>query len=245
MIVVGTTVCGFVMGQENTWASWMRNAEAIKASHPEGVEYFATIQTDVRGLSPFWPFVDRLTELGGRYWTFSLDDGRTEITTWNRLRHSTTGLNLVADHAYQDHANCSHLLFLAADVEPPADVLPKLLEVNYPVVAPFMSTYVEHGFGAADHPDVPGYPFPVKDTVITTSAMLIARRILQFVRWRWDAHVGCGDDHCFLHDLGKFHDIHQYMRMDCVARHFPERITSAGFHPSLRERGHTDLRVYR
>ena len=97
MIVVGTTMAAFVMDQEDTWASWMRNAEAVKSTHPE-VQYFVAIQVDKRGLEPFQPLLDRLAEIGGEYWTYSLDDGRTSVTTANRLRHIVVGQNLVVDY---------------------------------------------------------------------------------------------------------------------------------------------------
>ena len=59
-------------------------------------------------------------QIGGEHWTFSLDDGRTEVTTANRLRHITAGQNLATDRACSS-PDCTHLLFLAADLEPPAD----------------------------------------------------------------------------------------------------------------------------
>lgn len=139
MIVIGTTLCSFAMSKEQCWSYWLANADAIKASHPAGVQYFAAIEIDARGLAPFKPLVDRLEQIGGAYWTYSLDDGRTTISTANRLRHIVTGQNLVTDYATTP--GFSHLLFMAADCAPPPDALPKLLEVNHPLVGGEVTTY--------------------------------------------------------------------------------------------------------
>lgn len=230
MIIVGTTLAAFVMDQEDTWASWMRNAEAVQATYPE-VKYFAAIQVDKRGLEPFKPFLDRLAQIGGEYWTYSLDDGRTSVTTANRLRHIVIGQNLVVDFA-QSHPNCSHLLFLAADCQPSDDVLPKLLEMNYPLTAPFISTYGLTG------PVVDSYPFPVMDAMASAAAIMIAREVFTKIRWRWDFDTGMSDDPCYHHDAKTLLGIPTHVRTDIRAAHFPETIGA------IETRGH-DMTVVR
>lgn len=230
MIVVGTTLAAFVMDQEDTWASWMRNAEALQSSH-HGVKYFAAIQVDKRGLEPFQPFIDRLSQIGGEYWTYSLDDGRTSVTTANRLRHIVVGQNLVVDYS-QSHPNCSHLLFLAADCMPPDDVIPKMLEMNYPLTAPFITTYGLRG------PAVTSYPYPVEDAMASAAAIFIAREIFTKIRWRWDFDTGMTDDPCYHHDAKTLLGISTHVRTDVIAKHYPETIGA------IETRGH-DMKVVR
>lgn len=230
MIVVGTTLAAFVMDQEDTWASWMRNAEAVKASHPE-VKYFAAIQVDKRGLEPFKPLLERLEAIGGEYWTYSLDDGRTSVTTANRLRHIVVGQNLVVDYS-QSHPNCSHLLFLAADCMPSDDVIPRMLEMNYPLTAPFITTYGLKG------PEVPGYDFPVMDAMASAAAIFIAREVFTKIRWRWDFDTGMTDDPCYHHDAKNLLGIPTHVRRDVLAKHYPETIGA------IETRGH-DMSVIR
>lgn len=230
MIVVGTTLAAFVMDQEDTWASWMRNAEALKETHPE-VKYFVAIQVDKRGLEPFQPLFDRLSQIGGEYWTYSLDDGRTSVTTANRLRHIVVGQNLVVDYA-QSHPNCSHLFFLAADCQPSDDVIPKMLEMNYPLTAPFITTYGLKG------PQVPQYSFPVMDAMASAAAIFIAREVFTKIRWRWDFDTGMTDDPCYHHDAKTLLGIPTYVRRDVLAKHFPETIGA------IETRGH-DMTVER
>lgn len=230
MIVVGTTLAAFVMDQEDTWASWMRNAEAIKETHPN-VKYFAAIQVDKRGLEPFKPLLERLEAIGGEYWTYSLDDGRTSVTTANRLRHIVVGQNLVVDYA-QSHPDCSHLLFLAADCMPSDDVIPRMLEMNYPLTAPFITTYGLKG------PQVPGYDFPVMDAMASAAAIFIARSVFTKIRWRWDFDTGMTDDPCYHHDAKTLLGIPTHVRRDVIAKHYPETIGA------IETRGH-DMTVVR
>lgn len=228
-IVVATTLAAFVMDQPDTWQAWLRNAEAIKASHPD-VRYFAALELDARGLAPFVPLLDELDEVGADWWTFHLDDGRTEVTTENRLRHITLGQNLATDYAVSTGA--SHLLFLAADLEPPPDALPKLLEVNHPMVGGEVTTYCLSG------PDVDGYPFPVQAHMPTAAFVLIAREVFNVLRWRHDAEAGMSDDPAYHHDARTLLGIDALVRKDCVGVHHPIRIGP------VETRGH-DMAVHR
>lgn len=222
MIVVGTTIAAFVMDNPDTWGSWMRNAENVKQNYQHfaeysDVKYFAAIQIDARGIEPFKPFIERLEQIGGEYWTYSLDDGRTSVTTKNRLRHITFGQNVVVDYA-QSHPDCTHLLFLAADCMPPNDIMPKMLEMDHPIVAPFITTYNLRG------PRVDKYPFPVMDVMASAACIFISRSIFTKIRWRWDLDTNMSDDPCYHHDAKVLLNTPTYVREDCIAKHFPEAI---------------------
>jgi len=229
VIVVATTLTHFAMGSPDAWASWLINAEAIRASHPE-VRYFAAIETDARGLDPFAPLTDH-PDLDD-HWTYQLDDGRTQVSTANRLRHITMGQNLATDYALS--AGATHLLFLAADLEPPADALTKLLELDHPLVGGHVPTYCLTG------PPADGYPaeWDVQVHMATAAFVLIRRDLLQVLRWRWDIDAGYSDDPCLHHDARKFHGVETLVRHDCVGRHHPEHV------PPIDRRGY-DLTVER
>ena len=228
-IVVATTLAAFVMDQPDTWQAWLRNHDAIRASHPD-VRYFAAIEIDQRGLDPFAPLLDALAGAQGDHWTFHLDDGRTEVTTANRLRHIVMGQNLATDCAVS--CGASHLLFLAADLEPPPDALPKLLEVDHPMVGGEVTTYCLSG------PDVDGYPFPVQRHMPTAAFVLIARPVFNVLRWRWDAEAGMSDDPAYHHDARELLGVDALVRKDCVGVHHPIRIGP------VETRGH-DMAVHR
>lgn len=229
MIVVGTTMAGFVMDQPGTWSSWLQNADEIKASHPD-VHYFAALQVDARGLDPFAPLLSDLARLGGSYFTYSLDDGRTEVTTANRLRHITMGQNIVTDFCCS--TDTSHLLFLAADLAPDPQTIPKLLELNHPLVGGEVTTYGLHG------PSVPQYPFPVEEHMATAAYVMLSREVFRKIRWRWDRDTGMTDDPCLHHDALHLLGIPTYVRKDCIGKHYPECIGA------IETRGH-DRSVHR
>lgn len=253
MIVVATTLTNFAMGDPETWGSWLINAEAIQASHPEGVTYFAAIETDARGEGPFRPLCDRLSGIDGDWWTFSLDDGRNSVTTANRLRHITVGQNLAVDYTLSDKAN-THLLFLAADLEPPPDCLPRLLELDHPIVGGHVPTYcldgpvanartIRPGTGGTGGwwPQEPPPLWPDEDVRVhmaSAAFVMIRRDLLRFVRWRWDLDAGMSDDPCLHYDARTFHGTETLVHHGVVGIHHPESI------PAIESRGH-DLTVHR
>jgi hypothetical protein len=230
VIVVGSTLTNFAMGHPDIWGAWLRNAEAMQASHPDGVRFFCAVETDARGLEPFTPLTDRLAALGGEWWTYHLDDGRSRVTTGNRLRHIVAGQNLTVDYACSAWA--SHLLFLAADCCPPPDAIPKLLEVDWPIIGGHVPTY------CLDGPVVPGYSFPVKRHMATAAFVMLRRDLFRTLRWRWDLDMGMSDDPCLYWDAKRLHGVETYVRHDCVGRHYPECI------PAVELRGY-DLGVAR
>lgn len=216
-IMVATTTCAPYMDRQARWSSWMRNAYDLRASVDEDVIYFAALELDGRGLEPFEPFIEALDKLEGTNWTFTLNDGRTEVTTSNRLRHIVMGQNLCLERAGED-PSISHILFLAADTAPPSDILPKLLEMDHALVAPYIGTYGLRG------PKVDKYTYPVEDAVGSAAALLIRRDHFRRVKFRWDPDLGgMSDDFCYQLDsldLG----VPTYVRHDCLAEHFPKAI---------------------
>lgn len=227
MIVIATTLTTFAMlGEREVWASWLDNADAFAASHD--VQFFAAIETDRRGIGPFAALTERLEQLDGHWWWYSLDDGRQSVTTLNRQRHLTMGENLAADYATD--VGATHMLFVAADCTPPPDVLPRLLEVAYPLVGAECPTYCLHG-NAVD-----GYQFPVQAQPFSAACVLIERQLFKRLRWRYDPDEGMTDDPAYEHDALDLFGVQSYVRKDCVARHYPEAI------PAIEHRGY-DLKV--
>jgi len=219
-IVVGTTLPTMAMGDVDAWSSWLKHAERQRLMAAElgyQLRHFAAIQTDARGMEPFWPLLDRLAELGGEHWTYTLDDGRTSITMTGRWRHITFGQNVVTEFCQSD-PDVEWLLFLAADCAAPSDIVPRMLEMNHPLVAPYISTYGLRG------PAVAGYDFPVEECMASAAAMFIHRSVFRSIRWRWDLDTGMSDDPCYHHDARTLLGIETRVRMDVLARHYPEAV---------------------
>jgi hypothetical protein len=216
MILIGTTLAAFSMSQKESWSSWLSNADQVKQSYDGGVEYFAAIEVDARGIEPFAPLVEELNRINATYFTFSLDDGRTEVTTSNRLRHITTGRNIVSDYAMC--LDASHLLYLDADLAIPDDTLPKLLEMNHPLVGGNVPAYCLGG------PVVSSYPFPVEAHWNTAGFLLAEKRVYSKLKWRYEPWVT--DDPCFAADAKELLGVETYVRKDLRGMHWPPILTA-------------------
>lgn len=227
MIVVGTTLSAMAMSDDDAWRGWLLNARELREQTAEEVHFFAAIETDRRGIRPFGPLVielDRLAREGGDslgrrwpdHWTFSLDDGRTEVNFDNRLRHITLGQNIVRDFALSNGA--THLLFMAADCAYEPDGLQRLLDLRVAMVGGHVSTY------CLDGPPVPEFsPEDVREHMPSMAYCLIRRDLLQRVPFRWDDDAGMSDDPAYAFDaenLGHTPVVHHGV----LGRHYPEAI---------------------
>jgi hypothetical protein len=220
MIVVGTTLSAMAMSDDDAWRGWLYNAEALVEQTEEEVTFFVAIETDGRGVEPFRPLLDRLKEIDGHYWTFSLDDGRERVTFSNRLRHITAGQNLVTDYAMS--LGASHLLFMASDCAYPANALTELLKLNVPVVGGHVPTYCLDGPVVSKF--VPAYRDQIRAHMPTAAFVLLSREFFRFHRWRWDIDAGMSDDPCLYHDAIEFYGIQPVVHHGVVGQHYPECI---------------------
>lgn len=229
MIVVGTTLTTFAMldpERSFLWDAWLRNAEAMQESMaPEPVKFFVAVQEDARGIRPFRPLIERVEALGGDWWSYRLDDHRTTVTQANRGRHITFGQNLISEYATAHGA--THLLHMAADCEPPPDVLPKLLAVRNGIAAAECPTYCmalgERSKWTQTN-GTTGDRFPVEKGPMTAVCVLIERRLFKGIKWRWDPDAGTTDDPSFSYDAWVHFGVPTLTRMDCVAIHHPQAI---------------------
>lgn len=231
MILVGSTIPAYKMDDPANWGAWLANADAISESHPDGVKYFATLETDARGLAPFTPLLARLKEIGGVYWTFSIDDGADLITTDNRLVRICTGRNLITEHAVRE--GVSHVLFVDADMSIPDDSIPKMLELEWPIVGGFVPTYTAIYAG----PQIHEYPFEVHEHANTAGFLLVDRVLYRKLRWRVDVPAGLTDDPCYHADAFEL-GYPTRVRYDLIGKH----VTSVTY--AVEQRGH-DLRIRR
>lgn len=228
-VLVASTLPAWKMNDPGCWGSWLKHAAAIRDSHPDGVEFLAVLELDARGHAPFRPLTDALADLGGHVWTFHLDDGAERITTRNRLARICTGRNLATHYATDTGA--AWLLYADADTAIPADAIPKLLEVDWPVVGGRVPTY------CLDGPLVAGYPFEVREHMNTAGFLMVRRDVFTRLRWRTDPDGGLSDDPCYHQDATAL-GFPTRVREDCVAAHWPPVIGPVEIRPH-------DLTVYR
>jgi hypothetical protein len=208
---------------------------------PDGVEihYFAALELTPPVLhgqqgwtdrTPFNQVADVVDSLGGTVWWFTLDDGRTTVSSDNRIHHICAGRNFAQDFAVGQ--GFDKILFLDADTAPPTDCLAKLLELDWPLVGGNVPTYGLTGPARADYPPEWG----VQQHMNTAGFLLVDRVVFRQIRWRVDPDMGLTDDPCYYHDAGRFLGIWTLVRHDVVAQHWPPAL------PGLEQRGH-DLRI--
>lgn len=115
------------------------------------LRYFAAVQCSQWMLPD--PFANLLPQ-GAEFWRFMLE-GTGANSTRHRLIGITTGRNLIREYALRD-TDATHVLFLDSDVEPDPECIPKLLELDHPVVGGDIPAYCLKG------PEVPGFAFPIE-----------------------------------------------------------------------------------
>jgi hypothetical protein len=229
-VVIGTTLTTYTMldpDRDFLWKAWLFHAdEIVRRADVAGirVSFFVAIELDGRGVMPFAPLIARIRELSGEYWTYSLLDNRSAITQANRGRHITFGQNLISEYATSIGA--THLLHMAADCEPPQDVLEKLLAVHHPLVAAECTTYCQ-ALGNRERLNWvlrDGTACAVEQGPMTAVCVLIHRTLFKTIKWRWDPDLGMTDDPSFSHDARTLFHVDTLTRMDCVAIHHPQAI---------------------
>lgn len=239
-IVVCSTLAAYVCDDQDTCVAWLANAEELVGLAEEWgheVSFFAALELDGRGVKPFKPLLSRMASMqlaGARVtsWDFTLDDGRTEVTTENRLRHITTGQNLCVDYALAHHFDA--MLFMAADCTPNADLQRLIDELEtHKIVGGQVDTY------CLDGPPCSCRSLPDRDIrahMPTAAYVLIDCGLFQDgLRWRWD-YVHGSDDPCLYRDARELHGVIPVVNHSLHGRHYPEAI------PPIEDRGH-DRRV--
>ncbi len=232
-VLVASTMAQYVTDKQETSLSWLANAEAMQEAYPD-IHFFGALEVNdvgLEGLRPFHQVGLRITGLGGVYWKFSYGDYRDEIGTWNRLRHICAGRNMIQDYAMEIGA--SHILFLDADMMPPPDCIPKLLEMNWPLVGGHVPTYDLSGPSVhtnrpypMDPADETLYPpsWNVQEHMNTAGFLMVERQVFNRVRWRYSSDNNSTDDPCYERDAREFLGFPTFVRHDVVGVHYPESI---------------------
>lgn len=264
-VLVATTVAPYKMDHHpDETLAWLLNwktmtAEADRVGY--GLEFFATIELDGRGRPRMAGFTAALANLGGTYWTFSIDTGVPRLTGNDRLVNICTGRNLILERANLDQS-VTHVLFLDSDVEVPGDSVSRLLEIDWPVVGGVVPTYCLDGPRVTWRPGVGptrGWievydptdpenlrlftrpPFPedrdIRSHWNTAGFLMVRREVFRKFRWGWDLDGGRTDDP-WTQDRLVALGFSTWVDHGLIGKHHPPSIVP------VTERGH-DLTVYR
>lgn len=218
MILVASTIPAYIASTETGyWGSWLSNAQILQQTAE--VQFFASLETDARGIKPFKNLIDRLQAVGGTYTTFSYDDNSEVINYKNRLVRIITGRNIINYHAMDN--GYSHIFFLDADIAVPNYAITELLEMDWPIVGLNVGAYQLTG------PNVEGYPehWDVREHWNTAGCLLVQRKIFTRVYWRVNFDIGLSDDPCYASDA-KDLGYPTRVRHDIQGVHFPASIAT-------------------
>lgn len=225
MIVLATT-CAPHKLDEGFYLKWLEHFEAMQESIEDDLVVFIALEIDRRGIDVYAPMRPRLDEAQATIWTFGIDTQPYslepfEVNSGNRLVRICTGRNLAAEYAMTIKA--SHILYLDTDTEPVPDCLPKLLEVDRPLVYGHVPTY------NLDGPVAHGLPGDCRQHWSSAGFSLVRRDAFRHVHWGWDVDDGKTDDPAFARAvelIGKAQglDWSPITRHDVEGKHWPPSI---------------------
>jgi hypothetical protein len=155
--VIGTPLVGWKADKKEDRA-WLEHAQQIKEKFPN-VKFFAALELDSRGLEPFSFIINKLKEIDGEYWTYSINDNQTEVTYFNRWIRIETGRNLVREFTQRNRkttgnswgedaskinegmASNDAVLYVDSDMIVNSNIIEKMFEVDRPLVSVNVPAY--------------------------------------------------------------------------------------------------------
>jgi hypothetical protein len=221
-VLVATTIGPYKMDRPDEALAWLIGAEELTGTSNAEMLVFAALEVDARGLDRYRPVLDRLDDLNGEHWTFSLDTGDSHIHgDTEREPRICLGRNLALERANRANG-ITHVLLLDSDIEPQRGALGRLLEVDYPVVGGHVPTYSfltgprvmvdkiemfgkplwRSAIGGRGREGILRHherePFPADHEMFchwnTSGFLLLAREAFSVIRWGWDLGSGLTDD---------------------------------------------------
>lgn len=231
MILIGATCAAYKC--DGSELAWLENAEQIRESIQDDVVFFLALQLGHGHDDRCDKLRRRMAELGGVVWTFSIDEGADEITSYNRLVGICTGRNLICEYATRE-ALITGLLFVDTDLHLPVDGLAKLLEATdsgvFHSVGGHVPSYCLDGRPVpreqlhtkaceADPCSCGAKGWDVREHWNTAGFLLVTRAVFRWLRWRWDPQVGLTDDPCFDLDLHNAGWPRTVVRHDVIGHH--------------------------
>lgn len=80
--VIGTPLVGWKVAR-NEHNQWISHISDIQSKFPNA-KFFAALEVDSRGISEYGHFIDELNDLGIDFWTYSINDNESIVTSKNR-----------------------------------------------------------------------------------------------------------------------------------------------------------------
>lgn len=231
--VIGTPLVGWKV-VKNEHMAWIKNAESIKEKFPNA-KFFAALELDSSGLPVFQDVVDRLKELNGEYWTYTINDGQKKVTYSNRWIRIETGRNLIREFAQRKRvikgnhwgedvekdnigmANYQAILYIDSDIVLNAEIIEKMLEVDRPLVSVDVPVYGLKG------PVVSKLP-RIEEHWNTAGMLLVNAPAYYDLPWYHNSYYNLSDDPTFQKLAERLEWGQTWVRKDIKAEHIGQLV---------------------
>jgi hypothetical protein len=204
--VIGTPLVAWKCDRKEHLA-WIEDRINIVNKFPN-IKFFSSFELDNRGLEPFNDVINALKEVNGDYWTYSINDMQSKVTSQNRWIRIETGRNLIREFAQRARITSGHhwgedcteqnigavnyeaILYVDSDIELNVEVVEKLLEVDRPLVGVNVPVYGLHGKEISSDP-------PIQEHWTTAGMLLVNSPAFYDLPWYHNAYLNLSDDPTF------------------------------------------------
>lgn len=204
--VVGTPLVGWKADKKEE-VSWLENSKQIIEKFPN-VKFFAALELDNRGLEPFERLINLLKEVNGDFWTYTINDMESSVTSSNRWIRIETGRNLIREFAQRLRKTSGHhwgedcteenvgivnydaILYVDSDMVLTTEIIEKLFEVDHPIVSADVPAYGLKGKAVSTNPRI-------EEHWNTAGMLLVNSPAFYDLPWYHNSYLNLSDDPTF------------------------------------------------
>lgn len=185
--------------------SWLESRMSVMQKFPNA-KFFAALELDHRGLEPFQKVISALNEVAGEYWTYSINDMQSEVTSQNRWIRIETGRNLIREFAQRKRLMSGHhwgeatpqegvvnydaVLYIDSDMILHPDIIAGMLEVDRPLVSVNVPAYGLSGKQINANPKI-------EEHWNTAGMLLVNAPAYYDLPWYHNGYLNLSDDPSF------------------------------------------------
>ena len=242
--VIGTPLVGWKVDR-NEHMEWLKNKDEIIKKFPNA-RFFAALELDHRGIDTFKDVIDSLKNVNGDYWTYSINDGERQVTSYNRWIRIETGRNLIREFAQRYRKMSGHhwgedsslensslinyqaILYVDSDTSLNVEIIEKLLEVDHPLVGVNVPSYGLKGKVVNRDPRI-------EEHWTTAGMLLVNSPAFYDLVWGYNAMMNLSDDPTFQYHAVQLGYGQTWVRKDINAKHMGQLVPVENRRIPLRE----------
>lgn len=202
--VIGSPLVGWKCDRKEEM-TWLEERVKIMDTFNNAV-FFAALELDHRGLEPFERLIDGLNQVGGKFWTYTINDFEEAVTSSNRWIRIETGRNLIREFAQRRRLMSGHhwgeqtpqdgivsydaILYVDSDTTVNSTIIEKMFEIDRPLVGVDVPAYGLRGKEINRNPKIEEH--------WTTAGMLLVNSPAYYdLPWYHNSYLNLSDDPTF------------------------------------------------